>query len=79
MDLWGLSLTPSPQPATDVQLEAGAGKNRAGLPHPAVPATFSRSAGEALLRSCLTLVRLTGRFALQGIYFAHVYTRSRRR
>ena len=41
-------------------------KNRTGRPHPAVPATFSRQVGEAVIRPCRTLVRLTGRFALQG-------------
>ncbi len=50
-------------------------KNRPGRPHPAVPATFSRQAGEAVMRPCRTLVRLTGRFALQGHHYAHVYTR----
>ena len=50
-------------------------KNRPGRPHPAVPATFSRQAGEAVMRPCRTLVRLTGRFALQDSHYAHVYTR----
>ena len=50
-------------------------KNRPGRPHPAVPATFSRQAGEAVIRPCPTLIRLTGRFALQGHHYAHVYTR----